>query len=198
MPSNIKKTFQEIQPSSAAEWRQWLEANHKQADSVWLVLAKKESGIPSLSISEAVDEALCFGWVDSVPNKVDEERFKILVSPRKPKSNWSKVNKDKVERLLAEGKMAPAGLQMVELAKQTGTWDALNEVDNLTVPADLAAELGRYAHAKEYFEGFPPSTRRGILEWILNAKKPETRAKRIVETAALAAKNKRANQFVKR
>jgi uncharacterized protein YdeI (YjbR/CyaY-like superfamily) len=197
VPSNIKKVFQEVQPNSAADWRQWLEANHLQKDSIWLVLAKKESGIPSLSVSEAVDEALCFGWVDSLPNKVDEKRFKILVSPRKPKSNWSKVNKDKVERLLAERKMAAAGLQMVALAKQNGTWDALNEVDSLRIPNDLAAKLAEYPQATAYFENFPPSTRRGILEWILNAKQPQTRAKRINETAALAAENKRANQYIK-
>ncbi len=186
-----------MQPNSAADWRQWLKANHLQKDSIWLVLAKKESGITSLSVSEAVDEALCFGWVDSLPNKVDEKRFKILVSPRKPKSNWSKVNKDKVERLLAEGKMAAAGLQMVALAKQNGTWDALNEVDSLKIPNNLAAKLAEYPQATVYFENFPPSTRRGILEWILNAKQPQTRAKRINETAALAAENKRANQYIK-
>lgn len=197
MDSNIKM-FQEIQPKSAKDWRKWLEANHTQKDSVWLVLAKKESGIPTLSVTEAIDEALCFGWVDSVPNKVDENRFKILVSPRKPKSNWSKVNKDKIEKLLAAGKIAPAGLKMIELAKQTGTWNALNEVDNLIIPDDLAAALSQHPKARTYFENFPPSTRRGIIEWIFNAKKPETRAKRIDETATLAAENKRANQYVRK
>jgi uncharacterized protein YdeI (YjbR/CyaY-like superfamily) len=181
-------------PSQQA-WREWLQNYHQEYGSIWLVMYRKQSGKPSVYYNEAVDEALCFGWIDSKPNKRDEESYYQLFSPRNSKSNWSKVNKEKVERLLAAGKMASAGLEMVRVAKETGTWDALNEVDALIIPSDLKAALEATPAALENFEAFPPSTRRGILEWIFNAKRPATRTKRIQETAKLAAQNIRANQY---
>lgn len=181
--------------SSAEVWRAWLAENHQQEKGIWLIIYKKDSGVASVYYPEAVDEALCFGWVDSKPNKRDEKSYYQYFSLRNPKSNWSKVNKDKVERLQAANKMAPAGLDMVKLAKESGTWDALNEVEALIIPEDLGKALDTYPHARTYFEAFPPSTRRGILEWILNAKRPETRQKRIEETARLANEDVRANQY---
>jgi len=189
--NNIKTYY----AKSPADWRKWLAKNHLAEQSVWLIIYKKDTGIPSLTYSEAVDEALCYGWIDSKPNKRDEQSFYQFFSRRKPKSNWSKINKDKVAHLLKEGKMAAAGLEMVELAKKTGTWSALDKVDNLEMPADLKKMFGRNKTALTFWEKFPPSTRRGILEWIQNAKKPETRQKRIEETVALAEKNVRANQY---
>jgi len=144
---------------------------------------------------EAVDEALCFGWIDSKINKRDDESFYQFFARRNPKSKWSRVNKNKVERLQAEGRMAPEGLAMVELARQNGTWNALDEVENLTIPPDLQQALDALPNAAAHFDAFPRSVKRGILEWILNAKKDETRQKRILETATLAAQNIRANQF---
>lgn len=182
-------------PASLKEWRSWLAKNHACEESVWLILYKKSSGVPSISQADAIDEALCFGWIDSVPNKRDGESFYQFFSKRKPKSNWSAVNKANVTRLMEEGRMTAAGLAMVNLAKQTGTWDALNDVDALAEPADLLAALAANAAATEYWQKFPRSARRGILEWIGNAKKEETRAKRIAETVTLAAQNIRANQF---
>jgi uncharacterized protein YdeI (YjbR/CyaY-like superfamily) len=176
-------------------WRDWLAQNHKTAQSVWLIIYKKDSGVPSVYYPEAVDEALCFGWIDSKPNRRDEQSFYQYFSVRNPKSNWSRVNKEKIERLLASGLMAPAGLEMIELAKKTGTWTALDEVENLVIPVDLAEAFARYPGSRKNFEAFPPSTRRGILEWIFNAKRPATRAKRIEETASLAEQNIRANQY---
>lgn len=184
--------------TSQVAWRKWLQQNHARSSSVWLVIFKKESGIPSVYYPEAVDEALCFGWVDSKPNKRDAESYYQFFSKRNPKSNWSKINKNKVERLMKQGKMAPSGLAMVNLAKQTGTWDALNEVSEVKEPEDLIIALKKYKNAQQYWDAFPPSTKRGILEWILNAKKPETRAKRVLETASLANENKRANQFIRK
>jgi uncharacterized protein YdeI (YjbR/CyaY-like superfamily) len=181
-------------PSQQA-WREWLQNYHQEYGSIWLVMYRKQSGKPSVYYNEAVDEALCFGWIDSKPNKRDEESYYQLFSPRNSKSNWSKVNKEKVERLLAAGKMAAAGLEMIRVAKETGTWDALNEVEALIIPSDLKAALEATPIALENFEAFPPSTRRGILEWIFNAKRPATRTKRIQETAKLAAQNIRANQY---
>ena len=179
----------------AADWRKWLEEHHQSKQSIWLVIYKKNSGVPSVYYPEAVDEALCFGWVDSKPNKRDDKSYYQFFSQRNPKSNWSRVNKEKVARLTAAGKMAAAGQAMVAEAKKRGTWDALNDVENLVIPDDLQIALEKVPKALEYFTAFPKSTRRSILEWILNAKKPETRAKRIEETARLAGENIRANQY---
>lgn len=178
-----------------ASWRQWLTDNHQTQSSVWLIIYKKDSGVPSVYYPQAVDEALCFGWIDSKPNKRDEQSFYQYFSQRNPKSNWSRVNKQKIERLLAEDRMATAGLEMIAHAKETGTWTALDEVENLVIPADLEEAFQQYSSAKANFEAFPPSTRRGILEWIFNAKRAPTRAKRIAETASLAEQNIRANQY---
>lgn len=184
-----------ISASSPAEWRAWLEKNHQQEKGIWLIIYKKDSSIPTVYYPEAVDEALCFGWIDSKPNKRDAHSYYQYFSVRNPNANWSKVNKEKIARLLAAGKMAAAGLEMIRLAKKKGTWDALNEVEALIIPEDLGEALDSYPHARTYFGAFPPSTRRGILEWILNAKRTETRTKRIEETAKLANENIRANQY---
>ena len=142
-----------------------------------------------------MEEALCFGWIDSKPAKLDDERSMLWFAPRKAKTNWSKLNKDRVEKMIKAGLMAPAGLAKVEAAKKDGSWNALDGVEALEIPPDLAKALSKNKTAKEYFEAFPRSVKRGILEWILNAKRPETRAKRIEETVSLAEKNIRANQW---
>ena len=183
----------EVFPASRAEWRAWLAANHTRTESVWLVLPKKGSGLDGVALSDAVDEALCFGWVDSLPRKRDDVTSLLLMSPRKPTSNWSAVNKAKVERLIADGLMADAGLAVIEAAKRSGAWAALDAVERLDVPDDLAAAFS--PEAQRNWDAFPRSVRRGILEWILNAKKPETRAKRVQNTADKAARNERANQW---
>jgi uncharacterized protein YdeI (YjbR/CyaY-like superfamily) len=194
---NALDTYIRFQPASRSEWRAWLKANHAQKDSIWLVMPKKGSGIEGVALSEAVDEALCFGWIDSLPRALDDQRSMLLISPRKPKSNWSAVNKAKVERLAASGLIAPPGQKMIDLAKANGTWDALNSVEALETPDDLAAALANYENAATNWDAFPRSTKRGILEWILNAKAPETRAKRVAETAEKAGRNERANQWKK-
>jgi uncharacterized protein YdeI (YjbR/CyaY-like superfamily) len=195
MAKGIKKSFNDYCPKSRSEWRQWLQKNHTQPDGVWLVLAKKESGLKLLSVAEAVEEALCFGWIDSVANKIDVNFFKLFISPRNSKSKWSRINKGRVKKLAKLGLLTPAGKKMIALAKKTGTWEALNEVDQLILPKDLKTALSKSKLASKFFDAFPPSTRRGILEWILNAKQPETRSKRIKETVDLAKKNIRANQY---
>jgi uncharacterized protein YdeI (YjbR/CyaY-like superfamily) len=182
-----------VDPASQAEWREWLSENHTSKDSIWLVMPKKASGLRGVAYSDAVDEALCFGWVDSLPRKLDENRSLVLMSPRKAQSNWSAVNKAKVERLEAAGKIAPPGQRMIDIAKANGTWNALDGVDALETPADLLAAFT--PQAQTFWEAFPRSAKRGILEWILNAKSPETRAKRVAETAAKATENIRANQW---
>ena len=184
-----------VHPKTRREWRAWLEKNHAQTEGVWLVTYKKATGKPRLEYDESVEEALCFGWVDSKPGKLDDERSMLYFAPRKPGSNWSKPNKDRVARLLETGLMRPAGLEKVEAAKRDGTWTALDGVEALEIPEDLGRALDALPNARAFFEAFPRSVKRGILEWILNAKKPETRANRIEETATLANENKRANQW---
>jgi uncharacterized protein YdeI (YjbR/CyaY-like superfamily) len=178
---------------STSQLRSWFQINHAQKESVWLVKWKKESRKPYVAYSDIVDQLLCFGWVDSLPRKLDSEKSMLLISPRKPKSNWSGVNKKKVERLIQSGQMAPAGIKMVEIAKQNGTWNTLDEVEQLLVPDDLTKAFAKYTKAEFYFNRFPPSSKRGILEWIQNAKQETTRAKRIEETAQKASQNIKAN-----
>lgn len=191
----IKAPINSIHPKSRSAWRKWLEAHHTQTTGVWLVSYKKATGKPRMEYDEAVEEALCFGWVDSKPNKLDEERSLLWFAPRKAGTGWSKLNKERVEKLMQAGLMAEAGLAKVRRAQQDGSWNALDAVDALEIPSDLAQAFSKNETARGYFEAFPRSVKRGILEWISNAKKPETRAKRIAETVAQAAQNIRANQW---
>lgn len=184
-----------IHPQTRAEWRAWLAQHHTQTAGVWLISYKKATGKPQFSYDAAVEEALCFGWIDSKPNKLDSERSMLWFAPRKSGTGWSRLNKTRVERLIAQGLMQPAGLAKIEAAKQDGSWTALDAVEALEIPPDLAQALAAYELAQQNFEAFPRSVKRGILEWIASAKKPETRTKRITETAQLAAQNLRANQW---
>jgi uncharacterized protein YdeI (YjbR/CyaY-like superfamily) len=180
---------------SRAQWRDWLKQHHRRGEGVWLITDKKATGKPRLEYDEIVEEALCFGWIDSKPNKLDDERSMLWLAPRKPKTGWSKPNKERVERLIAGKRMAAAGLAVIEAAKRDASWNALDAVEALEIPADLAAALNANSLAAVHFADFPRSVKRGILEWIGNAKRVETRAARIEHTAALAARNERANQW---
>lgn len=191
-PKRSADARERVEIKSRAEWRRWLAKHHAQTDAIWLVRWKKDRG-PYVSYDDIVDEALCFGWIDSLPRVLDDDRTMLLLAPRKPKSAWSAVNKKRVARLMAEGRMAAPGLAAIETAKANGAWQKLDGVE--TPPADLVAAFKRHPGAAKHFAAFPPSVRRGILEWIVQAKKPDTRAKRIEETAALAGQNKRANQW---
>ncbi|MEO0790703.1 MAG: YdeI/OmpD-associated family protein [Bacteroidota bacterium] len=178
---------------SAAELHSWLLKNFRNSESVWLVKWKKNSGMPYFSYDEMVDELIAFGWVDSLPRKLDERQTMCRISPRNPKSNWSKVNKDRAERLLRKGRMHPAGLALVEQAKENGAWTFLDDVEQLIIPPDLESALSANKQAAFYFERFPKSSKRGILEWIKNAKRAPTRKSRIEETVNKAALNIKAN-----
>ncbi|MBS7806946.1 YdeI/OmpD-associated family protein [Variovorax sp. PCZ-1] len=184
-----------VQPATRAAWRAWLAKHHERTEGVWLITYKKAAGKPRIEYHEAVEEALCFGWVDSKPGKVDEERTKLWFAPRKARSGWSRPNKERVARLIAADLMQPAGLARIEAAKQDGSWASLDAVEDLVVDADLAAALASYKNAAQNFEAFPRSAKRGILEWIAQAKRAQTRAARIAETARLAQDNLRANQW---
>ena len=182
-------------PLSRAEWRAWLDAHHGRGEGVWLVRYKKGSGRPVLTTDDVVEEAIAFGWIDSVPKKLDADRYLVWVAPRQPGSNWSRLSKERAGRMAAAGQMAEAGRRAVEQAQADGSWTALDDVENLVVPDDLGAALDATPPARAVWDGFPPSTRRGILEWILNAKRDATRAGRVEETARLAQRGKRANQW---
>jgi uncharacterized protein YdeI (YjbR/CyaY-like superfamily) len=188
--------YEQIEVTSAAELRNWLNANHDTAPGIWLVTWKSRAAPERhLGYEEIVREALCFGWIDSKGRGLDAERTQLLLTPRKPRSNWSRPNKLRVAELIKAGRMQPAGLAVVEAAKKSGTWTALDDVENLIEPDDLHAALNSRPTARRHWDGFPRSTRRAILEWIGAAKRTETRQKRITETVELAAENIRANQW---
>jgi uncharacterized protein YdeI (YjbR/CyaY-like superfamily) len=176
-------------PKSQIEWRQWLEKNHQSKQSVWLIYYTKKSTIPSLSWSEAVDEALCFGWIDSTRKTIDDFSFIQFFSKRKPKSNWSKINKEKVKQLIDSKKMTKAGYESIETAKQNGYWTILDEVEDLIIPNDLEIAFEKHKGSKDYFLGLSKSARKIILSWIVLAKLQETRQKRIDEVVESAGQN---------
>lgn len=187
-----------VEVSSRAAWRAWLIANADTSRGVWAVTVKKsalEPGDEYVSARDLNEECLCVGWIDSKPGRIDERRTALLCTPRKPGSGWSKVNKDRLAPLLDAGLVTPRGLAVIEVAKADGSWDRLEAVDALVVPDDLANALDSIPDARRHFEAFPPSARRGILEWIQNAKRPATRAARVAETAELAGRNVRALQW---
>ena len=176
-------------------WRTWLVKNSESTSNVWLIIYHKNSTTSSLTYDEAVEEALCFGWIDSKPNKRDAESYYLFFAQRKPKSNWSKANRERADKMIKTNQMTKKGLEMIDLAKKTGTWLALKEVQASILPDDLRIALKKNKFANQNFEKFPPSSKRIILEWILNAKKEETRLKRIHETVELAAKGIKANHY---
>ncbi len=186
--------YQRVEVTSRQVLRDWLSKHHGQKESIWLVTFKAgdERYLP---YADMVREALCFGWIDSLPRKLDEQRTMRLLSPRKPKSAWSKANKLYVDELIAAGMMMPSGLKIIEAAKASGSWSKLDAVEKLDVPADLKKALKISRIAAENFAAFPQSVRKAILDWISQAKKPETRAARIAETVAKANDNIRANQW---
>ena len=180
-------------PTNIQEWRNWLSQNHTTEKNIWIICYKKKSNQPSLAFTQLLDEALCFGWIDSKSNSRDEESYYRFFAKRNPKSNWSKLNKEKIEKLLLANKMAESGLEMIQIAKETGTWTALDEVEKLIIPEDLQVEFDKNLTAFEFYQQFPRSSKRAILEWIFMAKRASTRVKRIQKTVELAAQNIRAN-----
>lgn len=176
------------------EWHNWLKANYKKSTGVWFVTYKKHTGKPRIEYEDAVEEALSFGWIDSKVRKLDDERSMQWFSPRKPKSVWSRTNKERVKKLIDEDRMTDYALVLVEAAKKYGSWDLLDDAENLIIPEDLGKQFDKYEHSRENFQNFPDGIRKNILSWIALARTEKTRKKRIEETALLAEDNKRANQ----
>ena len=191
----LKNGIKAIQAKTRQEWRKWLEKNQHSAKSVWLIIYHKKSDKKTVYYEEAVEEAICFGWIDSIAHKRDAESKYQFFAQRKPKSNWSKANRQRAEKMIEEGLMKPGGQAMIDIAKKTGTWEALVDVQNAVIPADLQKLFNKNKTAFRNFQAFPPSSKRIILEWILNAKKIETRQQRIEQTVELAEKNIKANHY---
>jgi uncharacterized protein YdeI (YjbR/CyaY-like superfamily) len=182
-----------IMPFASREaWEAWLEEEHATSDGLWLKIAKKGSGIETVTFAEALDAALCYGWIDSQRGGFDERFFLQRFTPRKPRSEWSRVNREKVAKLMEAGRMRPAGLREVERAKADGRWDAAYEPQSAaTVPEDLRLELEKNEGAREFFETLDRANRYAILHRIRDAKKPETRARRIAHYVEMLAEGKK-------
>lgn len=176
-----KNEIEIFYPESQTAWRKWLEKNHLSKQAVWLVFYNKKSAIKSITWSEAVDVALCFGWIDSKKIKIDEKSAHQFFSKRKTNSTWSKINKVKIENLIEQGLMSEAGLKSIEIAKQNGSWTILDEVEELFIPADLDIAFTEKPNAKAYFLSLSKSTKKMILTWLVFAKTTATRQKRIAE-----------------
>jgi uncharacterized protein YdeI (YjbR/CyaY-like superfamily) len=189
----LKNGIQTFYAATRKDWRNWLEKNSQTEKSVWLIIYHKKSKTLSIRYDEAIEEALCFGWIDGKANKRDEESFFLFFTQRSPKSNWSKINKDRAANMIKKRLMTPAGQSMIDLAKKAGTWKAMGGPQKLVMPPDLRELFQKNKTAFKNFEAFPPSSKQMILEWILKAKKPETRQNRIRQTVELAGKNIRAN-----
>lgn len=172
-------TLDQVTVETREELRSWLGQHHDSSPGVWLVRWKKDSGRPHLPYDDLVEEALCFGWVDSQPRKLDEQRSQLRVGPRNPGSNWSGPNKERVERMADAGLMQPAGLAAVERARADGTWTALDAVEKLIEPDDLTVLLDHDKRARSQWDDFPPSARRAILEWLSSARTDATRRRRL-------------------
>lgn len=181
-----------VHADTREQWRSWLADNHASAASAWLVSWKRHTGKPSVGYEDSVREAAAFGSIDSKGLTLDEDRTMLYFARRKPGSAWSRSNKIRIEDLERDGLMADAGLRAIEAAKADGSWTLLDDVEALIVAADLATAFERYPGASEKWESFPRTAKRAILEWIMQAKKPETRTKRIEQTASATAKSERA------
>ena len=181
-----EKEIETFCPTSRQHWRAWLEEHHAEKQSVWLIYHKKKSAIPSLSWSEAVDEALCFGWIDSQAKPIDDHTYMQFFSRRKPKSVWSKINKEKVQQLNNHGLMTPAGLRVIDIAKQNGSWTILDDVEALLIPPDLEGAFQSRPNARDFFLSLSRSDKRNVLQWLVLAKRAETRQNRITEIVELA------------
>lgn len=195
MPEARRVNLERLEPRDRQAWRRWLDKNGSSSRGIWLILCKKNSGSIRISYEEAVEEALCFGWIDNKPNSLDEKRFLLHFAPRKPKSVWSQRNKQRVKKLIADGLMTDAGMKKIEAAKDDGSWNRLDAIDRLEVPADLMKALSANKKAGKNFGSFSNSSKKIILFWIDSAKRPETRSARIKETVSLVARNIKVNHY---
>ena len=191
-PVSWKFDFPIYHPTDLAAWRTWLTANHDTARGVWVASWRNSSERERVAYADLVEEAICFGWIDSTVNTLDDERGLQLMTPRKPRSGWTRLNRQRVAALEAQGRMTEAGLRVVEAAKANGSWTIYDSVEDLIEPDDLAEALDASPAARTAWDGFPPSARKQMLWWVISARKPETRAGRIAKVTSEAASGRRA------
>jgi uncharacterized protein YdeI (YjbR/CyaY-like superfamily) len=195
MNKSQKKDYKTFHPKTRKQWRQWLEKNHSSSPGIWMIYYKKESGKRKFTYADAVEEALCFGWIDSQPKKIDAERSALKFTPRKAKSILSKLNKQRIEKLIEQNLMTAPGLAKIEQAKKDGSWNTLNSsdfhADNNSLPVELEKAFSKNKKAKENFHAFPISYRKRFLFWIDSAKQVETKRSRIKQTVLMSAANKK-------
>jgi uncharacterized protein YdeI (YjbR/CyaY-like superfamily) len=182
-----------IHPRTIAGWRDWLVKHHQDTDGVWLARWKRASGRTPLDYAQIVEEALCFGWIDGVTNTLDDGRHAQLLTPRRRGSGWSPSNKERVERLVADGRMTDAGMRVIEAAKADGSWSMQDAAEALIEPVELAAALDASPEARRHWDRFPRSPRRALIWWVMSAKRPETRERRVTTIVGEAAQGRRAN-----
>jgi uncharacterized protein YdeI (YjbR/CyaY-like superfamily) len=180
-------TGEQVHPEDVDAWRAWLREHHDRGTGVWLVAWKARTGRPTVGYEEAVEQALCFGWIDSTARSLDDERSALWFAPRRRRSGWARSNKQRIERLEAAGLLEPAGRAVVDAAKADGSWTMLDDVEDLVVPPDLAEAFDTYPGSRERWEAFSRSARRMMLAWVVEARKPETRAGRVTQIAERAA-----------
>ena len=192
---NVEAPENSIQCETREQWRAWLLQNHQRDKGVWLITFKKTSRQPSVGYDASVEEALCFGWVDSRTRRLDEDRSMLWFASRRKGSGWSRSNKERIAKLIDGGVMHEAGIAKVQAAKSDGTWNTLDAVENLEVPPDLADAFAKHPRSEQNFEAFPRWVKRAVLEWISTAKRAPTRKRRIEETARLAMDNQRPKQW---
>lgn len=190
-----KKDIETYCPKNQTDWRNWLEKNHQLKKSVWLVYYKSSTTVPTISWSEAVDEALCFGWIDSTKKKINDDSYMQYFCKRKANSIWSKINKEKIAKLIRNNLMTKAGFDSIKTAKQNGSWTMIDEIEALVIPDDLKEQLIKHKNGIEYFDNLSKSNKKLLLYWVVSAKREETRQKRIFEIAESASKNLKPKQF---
>ena len=189
MPKSLQDQFERIYVRDREEWNRWLSENHETSHGIWLIYYKKKSNKPGISYDDAVEEALSFGWIDSKVNALDEERYMQVFTPRKPGSTWSKLNKQRIEKLMKNGLMKPSGLEKVEAAKKDGSWNFLDDIENLVIPDDLREILDQNPSASKSYEAYTDSVKKQVLYWIASAKRNETRIRRIKKIVEKAENN---------
>jgi uncharacterized protein YdeI (YjbR/CyaY-like superfamily) len=187
--------YKTVHPKTRSAWRQWLQDNHSSSLGIWLIYHKKQSGRRAFSYGEAVEEALCFGWIDSAPRKLDDKRAMLKFTPRKPLSAWSKLNKQRIKKLVKDGMMTDAGLSKIKRARKDGSWHKLtsadSHIDNDSLPGELLKAFAKNKKALKNFRSFAPGYRKRFLFWISSAKRPETKEARIEQTVRMAAADKK-------
>jgi uncharacterized protein YdeI (YjbR/CyaY-like superfamily) len=185
--------MKKIYVSSRRQWRSWLNENHdKEKSGIWLVFYKRQTGKPSVDYEESVEEALCFGWIDSIIKKIDDEKYCRKFTPRKSNSRWSNTNKQRAEKIIKEGRMTEFGLAKIEAAKRLGNWEKGSRPSiNVDMPSELSEALARNGKAKEFFEKLAPTYQKHFIGWIVSARREETKAKRLKESMILLARSEK-------